>query len=216
VILSQDRPEHEALEEEVAAKGPKMPPGYMPNNELLHDEVRAKVRELLTSRGFETAEADEADYYFVFFFGMGHGRRKTEWEPIYTSSDFGPGYGPYRYWGGPYYGRRWDYYGGWGYGTGVQYVPVTYTVYHSWLLLDVIDAKEFRAAKKIRFVWRGRIGTTSRNSDLRGVLNYLLVAGFEHFGRDTGRRVEMWMDLNDPRVKRLEDAVRMSAPPPPH
>jgi hypothetical protein len=71
--------------------------------------------------------------------------------------------------------------------------------------LKVIDANALRNNKQENLVWIGEALSTSRNSDLRDTVNYLLVASFEHFGENTSRGVVSSIGENDLRIKKYRN-----------
>ena len=50
----------------------------------------------------------------------------------------------------------------------------------------------------------GEVRSTGVSGDLREVLNSLLVAAFEQFGKNTGKAVLTDIKQNDPRLRDLE------------
>jgi len=69
---------------------------------------------------------------------------------------------------------------------------------HQWL-----DGNDYRTSPKAEPLWISEIASTGSGSDLRGTINYMLVAAFEHFGHDTGKRVIERLSENDERLKFL-------------
>lgn len=140
-------------------------------NPILEREVRLKIESLLTEKGY-SIEADRADYYLLFNYGIDSGRAVTGAVPVWYSD----GYYGYHY----AYGHRHGY---------IAYAPYVEVVYTRWLVIKVIDGQAYRASKKADPLWIGEITSVGYESDLRELLNYMLIVGFEHFGQDTGRRI---------------------------
>jgi hypothetical protein len=155
-------------------------------NPILEKEVATKVDRLLRDDGYDT-EAAAPDYYLLFDFGINGGQVVTDVVPIHH-----PGfYYPYRY---PHF--RW-----YGYTT---YVPYSEVVYTRWLSLKLIDGKTYRASKDAEPLWIGDVASAGENSDLRHVVNYMLIAAFDHFGQDTQRQIVETIPADDQRVLWLE------------
>ncbi|MEJ2704796.1 MAG: hypothetical protein P8Z79_20360 [Sedimentisphaerales bacterium] len=155
-------------------------------NPILEREVATKIDRLLRDDGYST-EAATPDYYLLFDFGINGGQVVTDIVPIHH-----PGfYYPYRH---PYF--RW-----YGYTT---YVPYSEVVYMRWLSLKLIDGKDYRASESAEPLWIGDVASAGMNSDLRQVINYMLIAAFDHFGQDTQRQIVETIPANDQRVLWLE------------
>lgn len=151
-------------------------------NPILEREIRAKIEKLLTDKGF-AVKTDRADYYLVFNYGIDAGWAVTGAVPVWYSD---------AYYGYPYaYGHRHGY---------VAYAPYAEIVYTRWLVLKIIDGETYGASKKVEPLWIGEVTSVGLESDLRGLLDYMLIAGFEHFGQDTGRRVSENISKKDERI----------------
>jgi hypothetical protein len=165
-------------------------------NPLLEAEVKGKITRLLEMRGYPVTTFDKADYYLLFAYGMGEPRSAGVAAPDYYGSiGWGLGYGGgWGGWGGPsvYVGMPW---GG--------YPSDTATLYDRWLLIKVVPAPAYRASKDTPPVWVGEARSVGASSDLRVVLNYLLVADFKEFGKNTGKAVTMAIDAQNPEVVSL-------------
>jgi hypothetical protein len=158
-------------------------------NPLLEREIKAKIERLLTRQGFSLAPYEQAEYVLRFTYGTGPGQSATVIAP-----DWGFGFGGGgRYWGG---GQ-------------VFFWPgfATYSsaaVYDHWLLLNVLAAKAHREGGASRPLWVGESRSSGRSASLREVVNPLLVAAFEQFGKNTGKAVAADLPADDPRLKELE------------
>jgi hypothetical protein len=166
-------------------------------NPLLEAEVKGKITKLLATRGYPVTTFEKADYYLFFGYGMGEPRSVNVATPDYYGGiGWGMGYG----WGG---------WGGWG-GPSV-YVGMPYggypadsaALYDRWLLISVVEGPAYRTQKISRPVWVGEAHSVGASSDLRTVLNYLLVADFKEFGKNTGKAVTMEIGAQDPEVAPL-------------
>ena len=162
-------------------------------NPLLEKEVKAKIEALLEKNGYSLAPYDRADYYLSFAYGLGAPQTVSVTAPSFGIGwGFGTGYcGP-----GVSTGIYWP---GWG-----PFSTETQALYDRWLRLTVVEGKYYRETGKSRTVWVGEARSTGTSSDLREVLNPLLIAAFEQIGRNTGKAVPTIIKQNDPRVSGLE------------
>jgi hypothetical protein len=160
-------------------------------NPLLDAEVQGKITRLLETRGYPVTTFDKADYFLFFGYGMGEPRNVSVTTPDY------------------YGGFGWGWGGGYGWGGPSIYVGVPYggyavdTLYDRWLVLNVVEGPAYRTQKLSRPVWVGEARSVGTSSDLRTVLNYLLVADFREFGRNTGKAVTMEIRADNPEVAPL-------------
>jgi hypothetical protein len=160
-------------------------------NPLLDAEVNGKITRLLETRGFPVTTFEKADYYLLFAYGMGEPRSVSVATPDYFGSiGWGVGYG----WGGPAFSI------GVPYGT---YGVDTATLFDRWLLISVVEGPAYRTQKISRPVWVGEARSVGSSSDLRTVLNYLLVADFKEFGQNTGQALTIQLDAQNPEVASL-------------
>ncbi len=97
-----------------------------------------------------------------------------------------------------------DYPFSYGYGYGyTTYVPYSTVVYTRWLVLRLIDGIAYRTSQKAKPIWIGEVTSAGTSSDLRKLINYMLIAALEHFGQDTGKRVNELFFEDDERIKLL-------------
>jgi hypothetical protein len=87
-----------------------------------------------------------------------------------------------------------DYYGGFTYSA---------NLYDRWLLIKVVEGPAYRTQKTSPPVWVGEARSVGTSSDLRSVLNYLLVANFKEFGKNTGQAVTVEIKADNPEVYSL-------------
>lgn len=162
-------------------------------NPLLEKEINGKITKLLEVRAYSVTTFEKADYYLFFAYGLGEPRSVSVVTPDYYG---GFGWG----WGGGY--------GGWG-GPAVSIgIPWggsadSATLYDRWLLIKVVEAPAYRAQKTSPPVWVGEARSVGASSDLRLVLNYLLVANFKEFGKNTGKAVTVEINADNPEVYSL-------------
>jgi Domain of unknown function (DUF4136) len=166
-------------------------------NPLLEQEIKGKITKLLEMRGYPvTTKFDKADYYLFYAYGMGEPR--SVGVPEYSGS-IGLGGG----WGGGWgWGGRGGY--GWG-GIGVPLYGGTdvVTLYDRWLQINVVEGAPYRGQKLSHSVWVGEARSSGASSDLRTNLNYLLIALFGQFGKNTGKAITVDLKQNDPAVYSL-------------
>jgi len=167
-------------------------------NPLLEKEIMAKIGKLLTTHGYTLAPSEQADYCLKFAYGMGTPQAAAVTTPS-VGIGIGLGYG--RWGGGPAWGTGVYWPGYWPYST--ETVPL----FDRWLQVNVAEGKHYRTTGKFNPVWVGEARSTGTFSDLREVLNPLLLATFAQFGKNTGKAVPTQIKQNDPQFKELE-AVR--------
>ncbi|MDI6852264.1 MAG: DUF4136 domain-containing protein [Deltaproteobacteria bacterium] len=162
-------------------------------NPLLDNEIKAKINTLLERRGFSIAPFEKARYYLFFSYGLGSSQGARVAMPDY-SIGFGLGYG--------YYSPHYDFL----FWPGYAYYPGYYAepLYDRWLLINVVEGQHYRDTGKFRTVWVGETRSTGTSSDIREVINPLLLAAFTQFGQDTGKAVTVDVRKDDPRMRQLE------------
>tara|TARA_B100001964_G_C14103475_1_gene540432 strand:+ start:92 stop:976 length:885 start_codon:yes stop_codon:yes gene_type:complete len=58
---------------------------------------------------------------------------------------------------------------------------------------------------KLEPIWIGEVENNGNNPDLREVINYLIIAGFEHLGESTGKQQFHSLSSGDKRIKALNE-----------
>lgn len=166
-------------------------------NPIFEKEIAEKIQKFLNSRGHSVAAYDKANFYLLFQYAIDSGRTKTGVMPVYQP-------------GGTATMNTFSSYGGMSYST-IQtpgyttYVPYTKTTYTRWLTLNLIDGTAYRESKKVEPLWIGEVTSSGSCSDLREVINYMLIAAFEHFGENTKKRVTETLLSSDKRAKLLTE-----------
>ena len=161
-------------------------------NPLLEKEVKEKLNKLLEKRGYRLVPYDQADYFLFFSYGLGGDHSATVVMPDYY---------PYAGFGfGSAYGHRSGSYFFVAPFFSFSNYPESVALYDRWLLLNVVDAKYYREQGQFRTVWVGEARSTGTSSDLRTVLNYLLLAASQEFGRNTGKAVAVEIGEQEPQV----------------
>jgi hypothetical protein len=162
-------------------------------NPLLEREIKTKINKLLEGQGYRISPFEKADCYLLFSYGIGQPRTVTVVMPDYYPGEFGfyPYYPP-----GRYYSFLWPGF--------VTYVPYTETIYDKWLLINVVEGKYYREKGQFRTLWVGDARSSGPSADLRTAINYLLLADFKEFGKNTGKAVKVEIEEQDLRIKQLE------------
>lgn len=172
-------------------------PNPSASNPLLEKEVASKIGKILQDKGFRLAAQEKADFHILFNYGIDRGPLEvgtiTHREPASTKNVY-----TYNYSTGQY-----DW-------VQVQ-VPgsekeESYSVqnYTRSLSIGIINAARFIKTGKSEFVWVGETVSEGTSSDVRDVINYLLVATFDYLGQDTGKAVRVKLFSGNPRVKRIK------------
>ena len=155
-------------------------------NPLLEREVGNKISRLLKESGYRSAPTEEADFHLVFRYGMDRGPIVTESFPkLSTVSAYDP------------------YFDVWVSNAITSYDTYSVQHYTRFFAIRVIDADTLRSDERTEVVWACDVMSEGENNDLRDVVNYLLVAAFEHFGQDTEKAVRITIDPEDARVQKL-------------
>ncbi len=171
---------------------------------LLAREVTTKVEVLLEENGYEIRPVGEARYALVVYFSINSGERVSGERSVYVP-------------GGTAYTDIYTSSGQWA--TATTQLPgrterrsYSYTVYTRYLQMSLYDHDRYVAeqsdGKDSAIAWSANTVSAGSSSDLRSVVDYLLVATFEHFGSDTGKQVSQTIFKGDSRVKALRDAVK--------
>jgi len=155
-------------------------------NPIFDKEIKAKIEMLLKEHGYIPASDEKhSDYRLAFKVGLDL-RRESGYTPLcHPYVGFYDGY-----WRDYYFG----YYG---------YVPYIDTYYDQWLVMKVFASGSETDERTEQVIWIGEAMVGTYVSDLRRVVNYLLVAAFEYFGRDTGRQIALKIPPDDPRIIRM-------------
>ena len=152
-------------------------------NPIFDKEIKSKIEILLKSHGYIPApNVEQADYRLAFHVGL-DSRRVTGYTPLHR----------------PFIGFHDRYWGDYNFGY-VRYVPYFETLYDQWLVMKVFGTGRDDASEAGQVVWIGEATTHTSVADLRRVVNYLLVAGFEYFGADTKRQMILKVGPEDPGI----------------
>ena len=164
-------------------------------NPILEKEIGVKIEKLLTEKEYKVGR-DKADYFLRFSYGIDAGRTVTEAIPVHH---------PMFYDEYPFSRFYWR-----GYTT---YMPYSEVIHTRWLVLRLYEGSPDKASKDAqpakqtagKPLWIGEVTSAGTSSDLRELLNYMLVAAFEHFGQDTRKQISTAISPGDERVLRLTE-----------
>ncbi len=173
---------------------------------LLMDEVAEKVDWLLRERGYKVTTKDSAVYLLECWFSMDPGQMVEEYErPI--RHEVG-----YHYHSGGYSGYHWatEIRSGRTYAIHCKHLNLTLYDKASY---DAIEAEEAAEAddKQIKqmvegsAIWQCTAGTCNSGSDLRWIMNHLLLAAFEVLGEDTGKQRSITIKEDNERFVQLSE-----------
>jgi hypothetical protein len=155
-------------------------------NPIFDKEIKAKIEMLLKSHGYIPAtDVEPADYRLAFNVGL-DSHRVTGYTPLHR----------------PFMGFHNRYWGDYNFGY-TSYIPYSETIYDQWLVMKVFTTGGTAASQAGQVVWIGEAMTDTRIPDLRQIVNYLLVAGFQYFGADTKRQMVLTIGPDDPRIIRI-------------
>ncbi|HCO93804.1 MAG TPA: hypothetical protein DIU00_07635 [Phycisphaerales bacterium] len=155
-------------------------------NPIFDNQIKAKIEMLLKSHGYVPApDVEQADYRLAFRAGL-DSQRVTGYTSLHR----------------PFMGFHNRFRGDYNFGY-TTYVPYSETIYNQWLIMKVFSAGRTAASEAGQVVWIGEAMTGTGDADLRHVVNYLLVAGFEFFGVDTKRQMTLKISPEDPRITQL-------------
>ncbi len=162
-------------------------------NPLLEKEIKEKINRLLTKQGYPVVAYEQAQYYLFFSYGVGGERAASVVMPdYYTSYGFGLGGGSG--WHGSPFVFAAPFF---------TFYPGPESLYDRWLLINVADGKYYRETGQFRTVWVGEARSTGTSQDIRVVVDYLLLADFQQFGRNTGKAVTVEVSESAPRLQGL-------------
>lgn len=152
-------------------------------NIIFDKEIKRKIEKLLVKNGYLVKTESEAQYYLIFNYCIDDGKTTTGSFPVYN-----PGQTTYSQ--GNIYGSK----GGYAtYSTTSQssgyttYIPISRTYFTRRLQIKVIESNKYKTSYDKEPIWIGDTFSSGKNSDLRQVIDYLLIANFKYFGKNTGK-----------------------------
>jgi hypothetical protein len=180
-------------------------------NPIFDKEVKAKIEYLLKKNGYAVTTPENAEYFIKYGYSIDTGKTvsSTGVRPV-----FQPGQTTYTTGTANVYGS-----GGSAQGTysgtttssgTVQYVPIAVSRrdYTRTLFLNVYDGNNYRSNETDNPVWVGNTVSVGTTSDLREMIDYLLIGTFQYFGQDTGKMKKSTFAMNSPEAKELNEAIR--------
>ncbi len=144
---------------------------------LLKSETKEKINKALANHGYIPAEnLSNADYVMLFEYGMDTEKAVSSTETSYKLNPINNRLESSR-------------------------STNTEMLYTKHLTLKLFSSK--RLSKTSQPVWRGRVESSSSDSNLRRSIDYLVAAAFSHFGKDTAGKVFLTIDSEDEKIKGL-------------
>jgi len=148
-------------------------------NPLLDDEVANKAKKALVMKGYIPVDSlSDAEYVLVFNYSIDTGKSIT-----YSTSGYDLNI----------------YTGQFETNTDVN----TTTQFTRRLLLGLFEVKDFSTSQRPKPIWFGDIVSSGSSSDLRRVIDFLIISGFDHFGENTGEQKRHIVSPTDERIKKL-------------
>lgn len=156
-------------------------------NPLLAKEVGAKIENYLRADGYTLAkEFSQSDYVLSFAFNIDSGVTKS-YSGSYSSTKYKLNVHTGKY----------------------ELVPQTYsysgskTRYTRFLALVLMDTQALLKSGEATPVWVAEVTSRGKKSDLRSVLDYLLVAAFDYYPEDSKGMQRVTLSGSDARVQKL-------------
>jgi len=177
------------------------------DNVLFSKEIERKIVNFLQNSGFEIDDAINAKYALQFDFAISSSSitvNKAQYIPGQTQKTSGSTSGTL--------GERTHYKESTETSGTTVYVPETQIVFERKLTINVCDSRSFKDQTTEIPIWSGLFLSTGTNSDLREVMDYLLVPAFENFGKNTGKCVKVSLTENDPKIKSLRNHFVLTVP----
>lgn len=187
-------------------------------DDLQFKEFATYVHRALASQGFTLAPSiEDADITIFLAYGMGDPQRHqyTYAIPLWgqTGVSSSTTYGTLSTYGGfGTYSGTTTYtptYGITGYSRGVR----EYTTYFRFLVLDAYDFETLKRENKLVQVWKTVVTSTGSSGDLRRVVPGLVAALSPYLGKNTGRKMEVVIEEDNPAVAEIKGEGAGSAKP---
>lgn len=170
-----------------------------PTEPLLEVEVRKKIERLVREHGYSIGSVDDCHYILSAFFTMDDGTTATGSYPVYHA-------------GGTATTNIYTSSGQWATATTqlpgtTSYRSYSYVYFTRYLGLTLYERKRWLESGEKdlaeTIAWRSTTTSSGSSSDLRQVIDYLLVATFDYFGEDTAKEVRRTLRRGNRRVKAL-------------
>lgn len=167
--------------------------------DLQFKEYATYVNRALLSRGFIPAESiDKADVVIFLSYGIGD---PQEHQYVYSVPIYGQtGFSSVTIFGGSYgttgstiysptYGIR-----------GYKTESFSYITYFRFMILDAYDLDVYRSTEELVQLWKTIATSRGTKGDLRQVFPILVAASKPYLGSNTGKKVKVIIQENDPAV----------------
>lgn len=170
-----------------------------PSEPLLEVEVTKKIERLVTEHGYSIGTIDDSAYILSAFFAIDDGTTAIGSYPVYRP-------------GGTATTNIYTGSGRWAVATtrlpgSTSYRSYSYTYYTRYIGLTLYERKRWLEAGEKdlaeTIAWRATTTSSGSSSDLRQVIDYLLVATFDYFGEDTGKQVHRSLKKDNEAVNAL-------------
>ncbi|MDO8283310.1 MAG: hypothetical protein Q7U10_11940 [Thermodesulfovibrionia bacterium] len=150
-------------------------------NLILEVETVEKIKKALAAYGYIPADnLSNADYVLLFEYSIDTGKAISSRESGYTPTPFTNRFESSR-------------------------STNTETEYIKELTLRLFSAEKL--SKTSQPLWTGKAYIRDTSFNLRKAMDYLIVAAFEHFGKETGEDTMLIINSEDKRIKGLNQAV---------
>ncbi|MEX2530922.1 MAG: hypothetical protein WD960_09120 [Gemmatimonadota bacterium] len=154
--------------------------GVVPNDargsERLAPEVGEKIERLLESNGYTVVSPDSADVLILNGFGRGSSSEGLRGVLLPHGNMLGT-------------------------------FPASAGRDLPWLMLAIARATDIAGPEAqpqdVTWLWIAEVTSTGRSGEFHDIIDYMLIAAFEHFGRQTGRGAVVRLTVEDGRVAEL-------------
>lgn len=151
------------------------------SNLILEIETVEKIKKALAAYGYIPADnLSNADYVLLFEYSIDAGKAISSTESGYTLNPFT---------------NRFE----------SSHSTNTETEYTKELTLRLFSADKL--SKTSQPLWTGKAYSHDNSFNLRKAIDYLIVAAFEHFGKETGEDTMLIINSEDERIKQLNETV---------
>ena len=165
-------------------------------NPLFEREVRAKIERALAAAGYRVTPAVDAEYLVFASYGVGAPRQEGTLTAVYrpgTTSTIRD--------------EKGDITATVTSSGSFAQVPTTHTERDRWLIIGVANAADVQKGRPsgapFPWVWQGETISAGASTDLRYVIDYLIIPTIEWFGRNTHRAVKFSIKESDRRARHV-------------
>lgn len=161
-------------------------------NPLFEDEIGEKIKIALKTKGYiPVKQISNADYVLHFGYEIDQG---STYSKIYSQSKVNEGNYELNVFTGQFEKTSPT--------TTTRVGSRAETIYSRQLLLKLFEVNG--PSKISKPVWVGEVNSSGSSSDLRKVIDYLILGAFEHFGEDTGGQKRHRFSSSDNPFKKLK------------